>query len=101
MRHFIVEITYRVPAESLGSIVDEHRAYLRTGYDSGLLLMSGPMSPRTGGILVARGESPEVIQMFCKHDPYAIHQVASHRIIEFQPVMSQEWMRPWLTAQEE
>ena len=42
---FLIEITYRVPADQLGDIVEEHRAFLRSGYEQGILLLSGPQQP--------------------------------------------------------
>ena len=59
MKHFIVELTYTAPAERLAEIVVEHRAFLQTGYERGWLLMSGPQTPRVGGMVVARAPSLE------------------------------------------
>ena len=96
MKHFIVEITYTVPAEQLGDVTPEHRAYLQTGYDSGLLLFSGPQVPRVGGIAVARAASLEEIQQFFADDPYQKRGLAIYRFVEFNPVKNQAFMEPWL-----
>lgn len=96
MKHFIVEITYTVPAEQLGDTVTEHRAHLQTGYDAGLLLFSGPQVPRVGGIIVARAASLEELQRFCAADPYQLKGLATYRYIEFAPVKHQAFIAPWL-----
>jgi uncharacterized protein YciI len=57
MKHFLIEITYLVSAEQLGDVVAEHRAFLQTGYDRGWLLFSGPLVPRTGGVVVGRADA--------------------------------------------
>lgn len=85
MKHFVVEIIYTRPFDEVAAVVDEHRAYLQTGYQNGLLLISGPQEPRVGGILVMKADSLATIQSFCNGDPYAQHNVARHRIIEFFP----------------
>ncbi len=85
MKHFVVEIIYTKPLDEVLSLTDQHRAYLQTGYQRGLLLISGPQEPRIGGILVMKADSRETIQQFCNSDPYALGGVAEYRIIEFLP----------------
>ena len=99
MKHFIVEITYHIPAEQLGDRLTEHRAYLKSGYERGLLLCSGPMNPRTGGILVARAEHRSTLDDFIHGDPYHRDAVATHRVIEFDPVLRQAFLENWVSGQ--
>ena len=54
MKHFIVEITYKVSFEEMQKVLPAHRIYLDEGYEKGILLMSGPQNPKTGGIVIAR-----------------------------------------------
>jgi len=99
MKHFVVEITYTVPADQLGSIVAEHREFLKTGYEKGLLLFSGPQEPRIGGIAICRAQSLEVIREFFSQDPYALHHAATHSFIEFNPVLWQAFMEDWVAKE--
>lgn len=96
MKHFIVEITYRIPVEQLGETVGEHRKFLQTGYDRGLLLCSGPQVPRTGGMVVARAGSVDDLRAFFKGDPYAIKGLATYRFVEFEPVKYQPFLQDWI-----
>lgn len=96
MKHFIVEIIYTKPFETVEPIVPDHRAYLQTGYEKGILLMSGPQVPRVGGILVARADSANEVLAFCTGDPYALAGVATHRVIEFTPKSFQSFLAPWV-----
>jgi uncharacterized protein YciI len=96
MKHFLVDIQYLVPVEQLSEILPDHRAFLRTGYDRGILLLSGPREPRTGGIAIARAESLEDIQAFFSNDPYQLKNVATHVFIEFNPVLHQPWLEDWI-----
>ena len=97
MKHFIVKIKYTAPISEIEKVVAEHREFLQTGYDNEMLLCSGPIEPRTGGIIIARAESLNVLQEFFIHDPYNINQVADYKFIEFNPVKSQEFLIPWLS----
>ncbi len=98
MKHFIIELTYTAPAERLDEIVVEHRAFLKIGYERGWLLMSGPQTPRLGGIVVARAPSLEAIQQFFQDDPYQTKGAATYRFIEFDPVRLQDWMKDWVSG---
>ncbi len=96
MKHFIVEITYLVPVEALAEILPHHRTFLQTGYERGLLLLSGPQAPRVGGMVVARAESLEKLQAFFKDDPYQQNKVAEYRYVEFEPVKHQAFLADWV-----
>lgn len=98
MKHFMVEITYKLPIEQLGEIIPAHRAFLQTGYDCGWLLASGPQVPRTGGIAIARAPSLEAIKAFFENDPYHLQNVAEHRFVEFEPVKRQPFLEDWVTG---
>ncbi len=98
MKHFVITITFTAPFEKIEAIVPEHRAFLQTGYDRGWLLMSGPMNPRTGGIVIARAPSIEDIQAFFRQDPYALHHVATHSCSEFVPVKRQALVESWVNG---
>ncbi len=98
MKHFIVEVNYKVPVEELGETLPEHRKFLGIGYERGLFLLSGPRVPRTGGMLVARAESLEELQSFLSGDPYLLKDLAEHRYIEFDPVLRQGFLEDWVSG---
>ncbi len=99
MLHYVIEITYRVPMSRIDETFAAHRAHLQTGYDSGLMLASGPQQPRVGGILIARATSRAELEAFIARDPYQLQGLADYRLIEFQPVKHQPWAAQWFTAQ--
>jgi uncharacterized protein YciI len=47
-------VRYRRPLPEIEAATEAHRAYLRTLKEQGLLLASGPMDPRTGGVFLLR-----------------------------------------------
>ena len=98
MKHYVLEITYTAPLARIEEILPQHRAFLQTGYDRGWLLMSGPLNPRTGGIVVARAPSLEEIQAFFRQDPYQLNQLATYRFAEFSPVKHQPSMESWIAG---
>ena len=96
MKHFIVEINYTIPAEQLGEVTNQHRAFLQGGYDQGWLLYSGPRVPRTGGIVLARAPSLADLQDFFKNDPYVLNNIATYQFVEFQPVKYNPILEGWV-----
>ena len=98
MKHFLIDIEYTAPLEIINVIVTEHRAFLQTGYDQGMILMSGPKNPKTGGVVIARAPSMSDIQAFFFNDPYLKHNAAKYQFLEFDPVKKQDFMEDWLTG---
>lgn len=96
MKHFLVEINYLVSMDVLSPVVPEHRAFLQTGYDKGWLLMSGPINPRTGGVVIARSPSVDDLREFFRMDPYAVKGLAGYRFVEFEPVKRQPFLEDWV-----
>jgi uncharacterized protein YciI len=99
MQHFMVEITYNISIAELGdSLINEHRLFLQTGYERGLLLMSGPQVPPLGGIVVARAESLDTLQLFFEDDPYFKRGLASYRFVEFRPAKHAGFLADWVQS---
>jgi uncharacterized protein YciI len=53
---FIISLTYKVPIEMVDGPGRACGEWLKQGLAEGWLLMAGRKEPRTGGILIARGE---------------------------------------------
>lgn len=98
MKFFLVEINYTVPLPQIEAATPAHRAFLQTGYERGVLLCSGPKVPRTGGVVIARGESLEAVQEFFTGDPFQKQQLADYRFVEFNPVKRASFAEDWFTA---
>lgn len=96
MKHFIVLFVYKVPLEKILTLTDAHREYLQKGYKKGILFLSGPQVPRTGGMAIARCNSLEEIEEFFSGDPYFINSAADYRYIEFNPKSCQPFLEDWI-----
>jgi uncharacterized protein YciI len=95
MKHFLVEATYSAPIEQVRAAYPRHRAWLQTGYDRGLFLCSGPKEPPTGGYLVARAESVELLKAMFEEEPFNREGMATFTFTEFQPVKRQGFVEHW------
>ncbi|MBY9077928.1 GTP cyclohydrolase [Paenibacillus sp. HN-1] len=93
---FIVLLTYTAPIERIDELLEGHRAFLRTQYDNGRFLMSGPRNPRTGGVIVAKGESREELLKVLENDPFYREGAASYELLSFDPVLHQQALGEFL-----
>ena len=60
-----------------------HRAFLKTLYEKGITICSGPQVPRTGGFILMKASGKTEALEIMKNDPYVIHGVAEYKVIEF------------------
>lgn len=82
---FIVTLTYTAATEALDAVRPAHRDWLDPHVASGLLLVTGPMVPRTGGVLITSGKvSRTELEDLLKQDPFRIHGLVEYAVIEFE-----------------
>jgi uncharacterized protein YciI len=56
---FVLLLSYVKPLEEVDALMREHVAWLRRHYDAGRFVASGRRIPRTGGVILARGDDRE------------------------------------------
>jgi uncharacterized protein YciI len=84
----IAIIRYRRALDEVLTVTDEHRAYLRTLYESGTLLASGPLDPRSGGALLLRVPDDsvnEALDSIRDNDPYVKKGMAQYELLPWAP----------------
>jgi len=75
---------YLKPLEEVDKYLAAHRIFLKTLYDQGIAICSGPQIPRTGGFILMKAVSKTVALEIIKKDPYVTHHVAEYSAIEFE-----------------
>lgn len=84
---FVVDLTYIADLSKIDALLEPHRTFLKSGYDRGVFLASGPKEPRTGGVILARANTRAELEKLIDQDPFKQEGVAEYRITEFNPVM--------------
>jgi uncharacterized protein YciI len=87
---FIIQLTYKTDISEVDKYLQAHRQFLDYHYKQGLLLMSGPMKPRTGGIIIALTNDRAHLESVFAEDPYVLAEIADYHFIEFTPVKHRE-----------
>ncbi len=90
---FIVQLTYKTPISEVDKYLQSHREFLDYYYKQGLLLVSGPIKPRTGGIIIALTKDKAYLESILQKDPYYLAEIADYQLIEFTPVMHRDELK--------
>jgi uncharacterized protein YciI len=77
----ILSLTYIAPLEDADKHMEAHMAWVREGYDQGLFIASGRKVPRTGGVILARGDRAR-LEAMCAADPFMVHGIARYEVTE-------------------
>lgn len=80
---FIIDIEYIKPLEAIEGLIEDHMAWVERGYADGVFLTSGRKDPRTGGIIIATGATPEEIEKRASDDPFVVNGAAKTTITRF------------------
>jgi uncharacterized protein YciI len=86
---FIISLTYEVPLEEVEPHMQAHMEWVNRYYDQGVFLASGRKVPRTGGVILARGDRAS-IEACIAEDPFSAYGVAKYEVTEFQPTRAAE-----------
>lgn len=97
---FIVNLTYKVALSEVEKYLQAHREFLDYYYKLGLILASGPMNPRTGGVIIALTKDKDYLDSILKQDPYYLAGIADYSLIEFTPVGHREEIKTLIQQSE-
>jgi uncharacterized protein YciI len=80
-------IRYRRPLEEVVMHQEAHRAYLRGLKEKGVLIASGPMDPRFGGLCLLRVADGDTATLDAVRDgdPFVKNGVAQYELIGWAP----------------
>jgi uncharacterized protein YciI len=81
---FVLLLTYVKPLPEVDARMREHVAWLDEQYDAGRFLVSGRRIPRTGGVIVARGDDRAEMEALAASDPFVRDGVATCEVIRFR-----------------
>jgi uncharacterized protein YciI len=81
---FLLLLTYVKPLAEVDALMPDHMAWLNEQYDAGRFLVSGRRIPRTGGVIVARGDDRDAIEALAATDPFVAGGVATCEIVQFR-----------------
>ena len=90
---FIIQLTYKTPVSEVDKYTQAHREFLDYHYKQGLLVASGPLKPRTGGIIIAATTDRAQLESIFQNDPFYLAEIADYEFIEFTPVKHRDELK--------
>lgn len=90
---FIIQLTYKTPIEEVERYTQAHREFLDYYYKQGLLVASGPLKPRTGGIIIAATTNRALLESIFQQDPFYLAEIADYQFIEFTPLKHRDELK--------
>lgn len=79
-------ITLRFADKTKAShFMDGHNAWIKQGFDDGVFLLVGSLSPNAGGVILAHNASAEEIEARIEDDPFVAEGVVSAEILAIAP----------------
>jgi uncharacterized protein YciI len=86
-------LRYRRPLDEVLTLIEPHRAYLRTLKDAGVLIASGPFVPRTGAALLLRvpDDAPQsALDRIRDDDPFTREGMVQYEVWPWAPAIGRE-----------
>ena len=87
---FIAILTYKKLLSEVDKFLAAHREYLAEHYAAGDFIVSGPQTPRIGGVIMIKADNRAAVDFIIAQDPFNINDIADYQIVEFTPTMFAE-----------
>jgi uncharacterized protein YciI len=81
---FVLLLSYVKPLGEVDALMRAHVAWLDEHYAAGRFVVSGRRVPRSGGVIVARGDDREEIERIAASDPFVAGGVATCAVVQFR-----------------
>ncbi len=91
----IITLNYLQPLDVVDQHLESHRNFLKQGYEKGVFIASGPRTPRTGGIIIAKG-SIDLIKGLIAKDPFSVNGIATYSFCSFTAVLSDDGFKQYI-----
>ena len=85
MSWFVVSLHYVQPLNAIDAAMRSHVAFLEKHRKAGVFIAWGRKVPRSGGIILACGDSRGEIERIMAGDPFVARRLAEVEVTEFLP----------------
>jgi len=78
----VVLLSYTTDLETVDVHLKAHGDWLRQGFEAGVIVVAGRRTPRTGGVILFRGDK-DAVEKVAASDPFVVEGVATIEVIPF------------------
>ena len=90
---FIVLLKFSGNKGQASQFMDDHKEWIKRGFDDGVFLLVGSLQPGLGGGIVAHNTSLSDLQGRVDDDPFVVEHVVSAEILEIAPSRADERLK--------
>ena len=87
---FVLLLTYTRPLDEVDALMRRHMRWLDKHYAAGRFVVSGRRIPRSGGVILARGDDREEMERIAASDPFVAGGVATCEVVQFRASQTEE-----------
>jgi len=90
---FVVLLKFSGDRGRAGQFMEDHKAWIRRGFEDGVFLLVGSLQPALGGGIVAHNTSRAELQARIDDDPFVAEKLVNVEILEIAPSQADERLR--------
>ena len=90
---FVVLLKFSANKAQAGRFMEDHKQWIKRGFDEGVFLLIGNLQPSLGGGIVAHGTSLADLRSRVNDDPFVAENVVSAEILEIAPSRTDERLK--------
>ena len=90
---FIVLLKFSGNKGQASQCMQDHKEWIKRGFDDGVFLLAGSLQPNLGGGIVAHNTSLSDLQNRVNRDPFVAEKVVSAEILEITPSKADERLK--------
>lgn len=87
---FVILLKFGAGKARAGEFMEGHKAWIQKGFDDGVFLLVGSLTPNMGGGLLASGESRADIEARVGQDPFVAEGIVEAEILEIDPARTDD-----------
>ena len=87
---FVILLKFGAGKARAGEFMEGHKAWIQKGFDDGVFLLVGSLTPNMGGGLLASGESRADIEARVRQDPFVAEGIVEAEILEIDPARTDD-----------
>ena len=88
----IVLLKFSANKGQAGQFMDDHKAWVKRGFEDGVFLLAGSLEPGLGGGILAHNTSSQDLQTRVNADPFVAKDVVKAEIYELDPGKAEKRM---------
>lgn len=90
---FIVLLKFSENRGMAVELMDDHRKWLKRGFDDEIFTLCGSLQPNLGGVVMAHNITSEDLKNRVAEDPFVENNVVTAEILEITPSEADERLR--------